>query len=303
MIRRRLLDRSVALLARTGSEGRRLPEAIAARALAVAIVAGTLLVAFDAAAEKPSTRACIDAATEGQKLRDRGKLLDARSKFLTCSQRTCPADIRSDCGTWLSRVEESIPRIVLGARDERGQDLVHVRVRANDVVVATELVGREQAFDPGPYRFDFETEDGRQTTTAAVLRAGDATRSIVATFPAKGAESARPAPRSPFTGIPAPGGAEQRAGSGRTIALVALGGGALVSVAAFAGFALHASSEYGDLERTCAPTCTDADTRALRTDLVLANVSGIAALGLLAIFGGVALFTGPESTTQARIAR
>lgn len=266
---------------------------------------GTLLVAFDATAEKPSTRACIDAATEGQKLRDRGKLLDARSKFLTCSQRTCPADIRSDCGTWLSRVEESIPRIVLGARDEGGQDLVNVRVRANDVIVATELVGRERAFDPGPYRFDFETEDGRKATTSAVLRAGDATRSIVATFPAKGPESAGPAQRSmtPFTTTPPPGGAEQGAGSSRTIALVTLGGGALVSAAAFAGFALHASSEYGDLERTCAPNCTDADTRALRTDLVLANVTGIAALGLLAIFGGVALFTGPRPTSQASLAR
>src|SRR5690606_23604759 len=98
------------------------------------------LSAGDARAENPTARACIEAATEGQKLRDGGRLLEAHARLVACTQEACPADIRSDCAAWLAKVDEATPRVVLGARDADGRDLVDVRVLANDVVVATELL-------------------------------------------------------------------------------------------------------------------------------------------------------------------
>jgi hypothetical protein len=251
-------------------------------ALALATVA-------PARAEGPATRTCIDAATQGQKLRDEGKLLEARAVLLACTREACPAPVRADCADWLAKIDAVTPRIVLGARGSDGKDLVSVRVFANDTLVAEELLGREQRLDPGPYRFRFERHDGGGIVTVdAVLRAGDAARSIVATFPSPpGASSRTPDREPPPTGP-----------STKTIGLVALGAGTLLATASFVVFALRARSEYDDLRGSCAPSCTSSATQALRTDLVVADVSGIAALVLGAAFGGVALFAPSGSAAQ-----
>lgn len=256
------------------------------------IAACLALTSRGAAADAPSARACIEAATEGQKLRDTGKLLDARSKFLVCTQDACPADIRSDCAAWLSRVDKGMPRVVFGARDAVGRDLVDVRVLANDSVVATELLGREQLLDPGPYRFVFEREDGARVAVSAVLRVGDAARPIIAQFPAASAVEDKP------KGQPAKA-ATPSSTSSRTIALIGTGAGALIAAGTFASFLFHAQSQWDDLKSSCAPSCTGGDVRALRTDIAIANVSGIAALALSAVFGGLVLFTRSSSTTAA----
>ncbi len=201
----------------------------------------------------------------------------------------CPSDIRTDCGQWLGKVDESIPRVVFGARDERGADLVKVRVTAKGTTIAKELGGREQPLDPGPYDFVFENEAGAKVTVSVVLRAGDPPRTLLATFGAP--------PRDPEPVPPAP--REAPSTSGRTIALVTLGAGAVLAAGAAVFFALHAHSTYSDRERTCAPGCTEDDTRSIRTDIVLANVTGIAAIALGVAFGGVAILSRPSGHSAA----
>lgn len=253
----------------------------------VLAAASVLAFASPARADKTSTRECIAAATEGQKLRDHGKLVDARAKFLACSNDTCPSDIRTDCGQWLGKVDESTPHVVFGARDERGADLVKVRVTTKGTTLAKELGGREQVLDPGPYDFLFENEAGAKVTVSVVLRAGDPPRTVLATFaaPPKEHEPVTPPPRE------APSGS-----NGRTIALVSLGAGSLLAAGAAVFFALHAHSTYSDLEKTCAPGCTDSDTRSVRTDIVVANVTGIVAIALGVAFGGVAILGRPSAS-------
>lgn len=252
-------------------------------------IALVLAAAAPARAGGPTTRTCIDAATQGQKLRDEGKLLDAHAVLLACTRDACPAPVREDCATWLAKIDAVTPRIVLGARDGNGKDLVSVRVFANDTLVADELLGREQRLDPGPYRFRFERHDGAGIATVdAVLRTGDAARSIVATFPSPSSASSR----EPEREAPAAGP------STKTVMLGALGVGTLLATASFVVFALRARSEYDDLRSSCAPGCTSSATQALRTDLVVADVSGIAALVLGAAFGGVALLAPSGASAQ-----
>ncbi|MDB4937059.1 MAG: hypothetical protein JWP87_4031 [Labilithrix sp.] len=267
--------------------------------LASAVAASLVLVAPPARAQK-SPRECIEAATEGQRLRDRGKLLGARAKLLVCSNEACPSDIRMECGRWLARVEQTMPHVVFGARDANGRDLVHVRVLVGGAVVAKELLGREQDLDPGPYEFVFEAEDGARVSVSAVVRTGDATRTIVATFPAAAPRAGSIDVRPDRTTASPPTAAAWPAET-RTVALVATGAGALLATGALVFFAVHAGSSYSDLERSCAPGCSDADVRSVRTDLVLANVSGIAALALGAAFGGIMIFTRPSSSSSPSV--
>src|SRR5215470_4150062 len=81
-----------------------------------------------AASAQASKKACIEASEQGQQLRDEGKLIKAREKFLTCVRDTCPGMIRKDCTEWLAGVDANLPSVVVSARDESGHDVTTVRV-------------------------------------------------------------------------------------------------------------------------------------------------------------------------------
>src|SRR5688500_15438511 len=66
---------------------------------------------------------CVDAATEGQTLRDRGELLAARRAFVACAQQSCPSVVSTQCGQWLVDIEHRIPRVVFRVEDAAGMDL------------------------------------------------------------------------------------------------------------------------------------------------------------------------------------
>src|SRR4051794_18911424 len=100
-------------------------------AVKVVVVIATLVAALGAprvslAASPAET--CFDDAVRGQKLRDGGKLLEARAHFISCASLGCPAEVSKDCNHWLDDVEVSIPTLVLGARDASDGDLSGVKV-------------------------------------------------------------------------------------------------------------------------------------------------------------------------------
>ena len=263
-----------------------------ARARSLALVGALALAGRRARAQdRPDVRACIDAATLGQTLRDAGKLVGARDAFRSCAVESCPLLVRADCGTWASQVTATIPTLVVGARDPAGNDLLDVRVLADGVLLAERVDGRPRELDPGPHRLRFERDATPATTVDIVLRAGESARAVMATV-------GSPPPVPPVPPVPP---AEPRAGGspvrGRAIALVTLGGVALVAAGGLAFFGLRAGDEAEDLRTRCAPRCTPDDTRALRTDLTIADVAmgiGIASLGALVV---VALL--PRSRAEA----
>jgi hypothetical protein len=239
--------------------------------LSVAVGAGLSLTVHVARAGDPeAVRACIDAATSGQRLRDQGALLAARDAFEGCAAESCPAVVRADCAAWASEVKAEIPALVLGARDASGNDLLDVRVFIDGALVATRLDGRARPLDPGPHRLRFERDGATPITLDVVLRAGERARDVTATF------GPLPARESPPVASP----------SGRAIAFASLAGTALLAAGSLTYFGLRARGEAEDLRARCAPSCTADDTRALRTDLTLADVSigvAVVSLGALAV--------------------
>lgn len=260
-------------------------------ASAYALALGLAFAPVTARAQTGETRACIDAATRGQKLRGAGKLRAARDSFLACAAAECPSLVRQDCSTWVEEVAAETPSVVLAARDAAGHDLTRVRVFANDALLAPALDGRTYPLDPGPYRFRFEREDGSAAFVDVVLRTRETARHVEVTFLPAGGR----APVAPVSEPPSPPLAPST--SARTIALVGLGGGALVGAVGVVVFGLRARGDVTNLRGSCSPTCNGDQERPLHTDLLLANLSlgvGIASLATL-----VAVAVWPRAATRS----
>ncbi|HVK63926.1 MAG TPA: hypothetical protein VM694_05615 [Polyangium sp.] len=232
----------------------------------------------EAAAQK---QACADASEQGQELRDQGKLLAARERFLACAAEACPAFVRKDCADWLADLDERTPSIVLDARGPAGQDLTDVRVLEGERVLASSLDGKAISLDPGEHRLRYEWPGAPAVEERIVLREGEQRRRLSVRFVA----ATPPAPKTPTPAAPLP--------RPLPLAPLVLGGVALAGGAAFAGLAVSAQSDYDHLDATCAPRCTADLVDPVRTKLILANVS----LGVSVVSLGVATllwFTRPK---------
>ena len=231
-------------------------------------------------ARADSTDACIQASDEGQVLRDQGKLLEARARFLTCARESCPRLVRTDCVAWLADAESRTPTVVLSAQDPTGQDVADVKVTLDGAPLADKLEARAVPVDPGPHRFHFERAGSPPVEETVILREGEQRRAVAARFHAPGEGS------SPFSG-PLAG----RPSRDVVVAAITLGGVAVVGGALFAYFATTAENAANNLRATCAPNCAASDVAAVRTKEIVGNVGlglglGAAAAGLGALLFG-----------------
>src|SRR5262249_12630112 len=118
---------------------------------ALAIVAlGVALFAPARASADGATPDCPTASEQGQRLRDDGKYLRARDMFRQCSRDSCPGVVRKDCSKWLAQIEDSMPTLVVSARDEDGKD-VSGKVLVDGEVAMTKLEGKPLTVDPGEH--------------------------------------------------------------------------------------------------------------------------------------------------------
>src|SRR5512142_618073 len=98
------------------------------RPIAVAVALGIAAAHCPTSARADETDTCIDASVKGQELRDAGKLLDARAKFLLCSREPCPGLLQRDCAAWLANLDARLPSVVISAQDPDGHDTALVKV-------------------------------------------------------------------------------------------------------------------------------------------------------------------------------
>lgn len=245
---------------------RRLP-----RGALVAACLGSSLVAARSARAEPDAqvRACIDAATEGQTLRDAGELLAARRRFAACLAPACPAPVRADCARWSDDVAAALPTVVLVAREASGRDATDVRVDEGGEPVAARLDGRPIALDPGTHALRFVHQDGRSTEVRVVVGAGERLRRIEVTLPPTPAAKARPAAEEPPRRSPWP--------------FVGVGVGTAAALGTGLAFVAVAHGQEDQLAARCAPRCADDELGAVRRSIVVANVAFAAAL----VGGGV----------------
>jgi hypothetical protein len=153
-----------------------------------------LVGAEESAEEK---KQCLAAAEAGQNQRDDGHYLAARQSFLTCSRDACPRVIARSCTQWLRDLVDVAPTVVLGAKDDRGNDLTEVKVTLDGQPFATSLDGKPVATDSGEHVFRFEREGSLPAEQKVVLRVGEKARAVTAVLKSANAPPPTPEPPKP----------------------------------------------------------------------------------------------------------
>jgi len=236
---------------------------------------------------RADVQACVDAHSQGQLKRDESEFLAARELFGRCVAAACPEPIRVECGAFLGKLDESMPTVVLAAQDEHGNDVPDVKVEVDGKPYLDALTGRATAVNPGSRQFVFVRPDGTSATVTALILEGVKGRELVGRFGA--------APGSPSSSAPAP--EPQSPAAGRKTLAYVLGGAGVVALGAFGYFALSGKGKLNDLRDRCAPNCSEAQASSVSRKYLLADISLIAAAGLLG--GGAYLyFTAPSGAKE-----
>lgn len=214
--------------------------------------------------------ACASFAEQGERLRDEHKLLAARKAFLSCSQSECPDFVKRDCAKWYEQLAQSIPTIVVEARDAERHDVPGARLMIDGAVAREHLDGLPVEVDPGEHTLTIEAP-GFTTYSERVLVAESERGRVVPL------RIARPVAHEPRHRMP--GWIPWTVG--------------LFGVAALGGFVaaeIVGQNDYSSLRAQCgdARTCTPAQVGATRTDFILAAVS--LGVGVLAIGTATILF-------------
>lgn len=281
---------------------------------AFSIIGATALVVRPAQADPKSE--CIEANTRAQNLRHADKLVEARTQLLVCAREVCPGPVRSDCTRWLAEVDDSLPTVVLGAKDREGNDLVQVRVSVDGKVVSQSIDGRALPIDPGAHRFRFEEKGEPPVTRQVVIRQGQKNRAVDVTIgtaaePAPALAVSQPARRGPTpTPASSPAHDQPRAespspGSTQRILALVAGGAGVVGAGVGTVFALESQSKWNDAKTACGTGCgpgsrayaLNDQSRRAGTVAVVSFVAG----GVLLATGAVLWLTAPSKDRTASV--
>jgi hypothetical protein len=231
---------------------------------------------------------CALAYEEAQVMRAEGQLRAARRQLQDCVRPECSEFVRADCGRWLGELEAALPSIVLVVK--RGAtELENVEVVFDDQPLVSRIDGKAIPVDPGRHVLRFSHQGTDPLTIEVLLREGDKNRLITAILPEpKGTAPARDAvnPHRPV----------QTARRHGTLTYVLAGVGAL-GTAGFVTLSLLGNGDRRDLERTCAPRCSEDEIGTVRTKYLLADAS--LAIGALALGGAAYLFFSSPAPARA----
>jgi hypothetical protein len=233
------------------------------------------------ATARADAKACVDAHGEGQERRDESNFTAAAELFQRCAADACPRPIRSECREFLSALEARTPTVIVTARDASGADVPDATVELDGKPFLERLSGLAVPLNPGEHTFVFRHPNGSEARTRTLILEGKKSREIVGVF-------AAPA----TTTTPAATPAAATSGQRKTVAYV-LGGAGAIALGAFTYFALSGKAAEDELRDSCAPNCSEDDSGAVGTKYLLADISLVAALGLLGT-GAYFYFTAPS---------
>jgi hypothetical protein len=216
-------------------------------------VFATLPNARAAESTKDPKQMCLDASERGQNERDEGTYRAARESFMACARPTCPRVVLDSCTQWLRELDESAPTLVLGAKDEHGNDLTDVRALFDGSRFADVLDGKPLVADAGEHVLRFERDGSQPVEQRLVVRAGERARLITVTM----VSIPRQDPPPEVEPIPQPEPAPHPESSKpvglfhspRFLTAAGLGAGAVIAAAlggAFLGLAQVANADAGD---------------------------------------------------------
>gem|GEM_PF-485218 len=176
----------------------------------------------------PSRQECTDAYSQGQDLRDKGKIVEAREAFLLCAQSSCPQLVQNDCAQFGNDMARLIPSLSFAAR-VGNKDLPDTVVSVDGKEVTNRLDdGKAHEVNPGRHTLRF-VHAGKEVTLEVVVAQGEKARTIVATFPDTQAAATSSAPVSTAASPPPPPPPSR---SITPLIVTGLGGAALIGGAA-----------------------------------------------------------------------
>lgn len=246
-------------------------------AAALALALSTSLSVRPAAADLKDD--CAEAAEQGQALMRAGKLAQARPQLVSCARPVCPRVVRTDCAPWLVELDRMMPSFVVRARDERGRDVIVVRVVVDGHSVADRLDGSAVSIDPGEHVLRFEVAGAPATEERILLAQGEKNRVVSASLHAAlNADGSR-------VDVPAPTPQGHHA---NLVPTFVLGGVGLVALGVFAGLEVSAQQDKSRLDGGCGRTgsCAPGQVDPVRTQFDAAGISlgiGLAALGVATV--------------------
>jgi hypothetical protein len=248
---------------------------------ALSTAAATCALAWSGAAAAqaaaPSRTECLEAHRNAQELKQSGKFLEAQEHVQVCSAGSCPGAIITDCGNWITELEQSTPSLVFQIRLDGKEAL-----DANVTVDGKAVTERAHAFkvNPGRHTVRVELASFEPREEDVVLPEGQRMRMIQMDFSAKPATPLAPsAPSAP------PPRELVRPTPVVVYPLLGLG---LAGLAGFGTFSLLGSSEQTKLEDRCEPSCTDDDLSKMKRWYTIGDVS--AGVGAAALLGAAIVY-------------
>jgi hypothetical protein len=280
--------------------------ALAALVAFAALSGAAPSVAF-AANEK---EACVHAVDRAQVARLDGKLREAREGLLTCARPVCPTAIREDCARWLAEVEASLPSVVIEAVWADGHAATAVSVTVDGEPLPEAGDAHAVTLDPGAHTFRFEAAGASPIELRNVLHDGERNRVLHVTFTPLPPPSLAPVPPPPeptlrYSPMPPamwqPSPAETREGARERgpipVPAYVLGGFALVGFGGFAYFGLAGTNRLDTLRSTCVHTCSPSDVTSARTEILVGDILGLAALAATGV-ATLLVLTRPHVSAQ-----
>jgi hypothetical protein len=232
---------------------------------------------------------CVDANSDGQALRLDGKFAEARQKFETCGDPSCPSIVHEDCTKRLKDLDAAQPTIVFDVKDAAGGNVAAVAVSIDDRPLTSRLDGTAVRVDPGDHRFTFTADDAPPVTRRLTIKEGEKDRHeriVLGPTGSTGVPLAPPQGSAESASASGPGMGTQKI-LGLTAGGVGVAGIVLGSV--FGALTLSAASRQ---KSDCGSTCTSvASHESALSDHSSAVTEGAAStVGFIA--GGALLVTG-----------
>jgi len=230
-------------------------------------------------ASLPSRNECMAAHHNAQELKQKDMLVEAQQQLVTCSSASCPGAIITDCGNWITDLEQRTPSMVLEVKiDGKPADEAKVFVDQKPVTDWSHAI----TVNPGRHVVRAEAPSFEPSEQTILLPEGQRMRLVSIEFksPLPAAPAPKPQPLAPDTTTPA-----NRPTPVVVYPLLGLG---IAGLASFGAFALVGKSKQSDLENTCQGHCTDDDLSSMKTSYLIADISG--AVGVVSLIAAAAVY-------------